>query len=90
MVTKKLVVNSPQDLYQIISQVDNHSDNKIIHFMGIMHLYLHGCPCDAERHWDNLLQVYRSMGDSDLSSIKESQNCNIVQFFEEGNLLFEI
>jgi len=88
-IVKKIVVNSPQDFYQIIGGI-NYPDSKITQFVGIMHLYLHGCPCDAERHWDNLLEVYRSLDQADLSHIKLTQNCDIVQFFENGNLLFEV
>lgn len=84
-----LIINSPQELYQICKDL-KISDPPIIHFMGIMYLYLHGCPCDAEKHWDSACLVYREMYKSDLSEFKSEKKCNKIQFNLDGKFLFEI
>ena len=55
-----------------------------------MYLYLHGCPCDAEKHWDSACLVYREIYKSDLSEFKSEKKCNKIQFNLDGKFLFEI
>lgn len=87
-IVKKLIINSPHDLFNILRDKIYPID-KVTHFRGIMFLYTNGCPCDAQKHWDRLLEVYRTFGESDLTLIKKDNDCSIIQFFEDGNLLFE-
>ncbi len=88
-IVKKLVINSPQDLFNLLRNKTYQID-KVTHFKGIMFLFTNGCPCDAEKHWESLLGVYRSFGESDLSPIKKDNDCTLIQFFEDGQLLFEV
>jgi hypothetical protein len=84
-----IIINSPQDLYQSIKDL-KIPDPTITHFMGIMYLYLNGCPCDADKHWESALSVYRRMNESNLSALKNQKNDSTIQFYLDGKLLFEV
>lgn len=83
-----MIINSPQDLYSFLKDV-NTSEPDIVYFMGIMYIYLNGCPCDAEKHWNNALSVYKKLNNSDLSGIKKSKNVEFLDFYLDGEFLFK-
>lgn len=83
-----MIINSPQELYQLIKDL-KIPDPIITHFMGIMYLYLLGCPCDADKHWENAVSIYKRMSEADLSILKSQKNDNILHFYLDGVLLFE-
>ncbi len=88
-IVKKLVINTPHDFFNIIKD-RKYSIDKITHFLGVMYLYTNGCPCDAEEHWNDLMEIYRSLDESDLSLIKNDVGCDIIQFLEDDKILFEV
>lgn len=82
-----MIINSPQELYQIIKDL-KISDQVVIHFLGIMYLYIYGCPCDASTNWDNAVSLYKRMNESDLSKLKLEKNCDKIEFKLDGEILF--
>lgn len=88
-VTRSLVVNSPQEFYKIVK--DSGIDIKnLIPFIDRIELFLYGCPCEAETHWDQTILEYRKISKLNLDELKDKIGCNSIQFHLDGILLFNI
>jgi hypothetical protein len=87
-ISRKLIINSPQEFYKIIKE-NNLTKQNIIPFLDRVDLFLNGCPCEAELHWEQTLQEYRKLSQIDLSHVKESIGCTSLEFYLEGNKLFD-
>lgn len=85
-ILRNLVINSPQDLYKILKQVELNSS--LVPFMDRMDIFINGCTCDAEENWDKVVTEYIRMKINDLSCLKE--NYNLIIFNLDSETLFEI
>jgi hypothetical protein len=83
-----LTINSPQELYQIINEVKIQNP-LITNFMGVMYLSINGCPCDADKHWENAISIYKKLKECDFSKIKSYKNLTSIRFNLNGEYLFE-
>jgi hypothetical protein len=88
-VTRSLVVNSPQEFYKIV-KTSNMDIKYLIPFMDRIELFLYGCPCEAETHWDQTVLEYRKISKLDLDELKYKVGCTSIQFYLDDVKLFDI
>ena len=85
-ILRNLVINSPQDLFKILKQVE--LNNSLVPFMDRMDIFINGCPCDAEENWDKVVTEYVKMKINDLSCLKVDYN--VIIFNLDSETLFEV
>lgn len=84
-----LVINSPQEFYsKLLRERRNYQELQA--FIDNMRLFLDGCPCDSERHWEYVLQDYRHFRRQDFSQLKQDFGLDNIQFYLESQLLFTV
>jgi len=88
-VTRSLVVNSPQEFYKIV-KTSNMDIKYLIPFMDRIELFLYGCPCEAETHWDQTVLEYRKISKLNLDELKYKVGCTSIQFYLDDVKLFDI
>jgi len=88
-VTRSLVVNSPQEFYKIV-KTSNMDIKYLIPFMDRIELFLYGCPCEAETHWDQTVLEYRKISKLNLDELKYKVGCTLIQFYLDDVKLFDI
>ena len=88
-VTRSLVVNSPQEFYKIV-KTSNMDIKYLIPFMDRIELFLYGCPCEAETHWEQTVLEYRKISKLDLDELKYKVGCTLIQFYLDDVKLFDI
>lgn len=87
--SKSLVINSPQQLYNIVKNIKNR-DNSILPFIDRIELFLYGCTCEAENYWIQTLTEYKKLNACDLSFLKENTQSDIIHIYLDNSLLFTI
>lgn len=86
MFGKELSINSPQEFYLILKNVE-YKNYKLNPFLDRIDLFLNGCPCDAELYWEQTSLEYRKLHKIDLSDLKVILKCDKINwFFEESSL----
>jgi hypothetical protein len=88
-VTRSLVVNSPQEFYKIV-KTSNMDIKYLIPFMDRIELFLYGCPCEAETHWEQTVLEYRKISKLDLDELKYKVGCTLIQFYLDDVKLFDV
>ncbi len=88
-VTRSLVVNSPQEFYKIV-KTSNMDIKYLIPFMDRIELFLYGCPCEAETHWDQTVLEYRKISKLNLDELKYKVGCTLIQFYLDDVKLFDV
>lgn len=84
-----LVINSPQEFYsKLLRERRNYQELQA--FIDNMRLFLDGCPCDSERHWEYVLQDYRHFKRQDFTQLKQDFGLDNIQFYLENQLLFTV
>ena len=88
-VTRSLVRNSPQEFYRIV-KTSNMDIKYLIPFMDRIELFLYGCPCEAETHWEQTVLEYRKISKLDLDELKYKVGCTLIQFYLDDVKLFDV
>jgi hypothetical protein len=88
-VTRSLVINSPQEFYKIV-KTSNMDIKYLIPFMDRIELFLYGCPCEAETHWDQTVLEYRKISKLNLDELKYKVGCTLIQFYLDDVKLFDV
>lgn len=88
-VTRSLVINSPQEFYRIV-KTSNMDIKYLIPFMDRIELFLYGCPCEAETHWEQTVLEYRKISKLDLDELKYKVGCTLIQFYLDDVKLFDV
>jgi hypothetical protein len=88
-VTRSLVINSPQEFYKIV-KTSNMDIKYLIPFMDRIELFLYGCPCEAETHWEQTVLEYRKISKLDLDELKYKVGCTLIQFYLDDVKLFDV
>ena len=94
-ISKTLVIESPQKLYQIL---DYHKDLvkdsiELKIFMDQMNLTVEGCDCDTFEFVGGAIDIYvdlRKMSDQSISLFKSTIGCDKILFRMKDKNLFEI
>ena len=84
-----LVINSPQEFYSKLLQ-ERKNYKGLQAFIDNMRLFLDGCPCDSERHWEYVLQEYRHFKRQDFTQIKQDFGFDKIQFNLDNQILFSV
>ena len=87
-VSRKLLINSPQEFYRIVKE-NNLTKQNLIPFLDRIELFLNGCPCESDVHWEQTTLEYRKLSQIDMTHIKESLGCTSLEFFLDDNKLFD-
>jgi hypothetical protein len=87
-VSKILIIKSPQHFFKVIKDF-NIDYIKLVPFMDRVDLFLNGCPCDAETHWEQSLIEYKNISKIDLTEVKSVIGCTSIHFFIEEDKIFE-
>lgn len=88
-VTRSLVINSPQEFYKIV-KTSNMDIKYLIPFMDRIELFLYGCPCESETHWDQTVLEYRKISKLNLDELKYKVGCTLIQFYLDDVKLFDV
>ena len=88
-VTRSLVINSPQEFYRIV-KTSNMDIKYLIPFMDRIELFLYGCPCEAETHWEQTVLEYRKISKLDIDELKYKVGCTLIQFYLDDVKLFDV
>jgi len=88
-VTRSLVINSPQEFYRIV-KTSNMDIKYLIPFMDRIELFLYGCPCESETHWEQTVLEYRKISKLDLDELKYKVGCTLIQFYLDDVKLFDV
>ena len=62
----------------------------LIPFMDRIELFLYGCPCEAETHWEQTVLEYRKISKLDLDELKYKVGCTLIQFYLDDVKLFDV
>lgn len=94
-IVKKLLVNSPNDFYNLIRDknhiVEQSSD--LVKFRDLMYLSIYGCDCDKGENLKKALIIYRNLHTLDshiIEEIKKYTSSDKMIFNTSGVFLFEI
>jgi hypothetical protein len=81
-------INSPQEFYNLIKDIE--LDNSIIPFFDRMELFLYGCACESENYWNQAVNEYKKLKNSNFNTIKEIIGESKISFYLEDLFLFEV
>ena len=94
-IVKKLLINSPNDFYNLIRD-KNHiieQSNELIRFRDLMYLVVYGCTCDRDENLKKALIIYRNLHTLDthiVDELKVATGSDKILFNTSGVFLFEI
>jgi hypothetical protein len=60
----------------------------LLPFLDRLELFLNGCPCDSDLHWEQTEWEYRKIRSLDLSDLKQKLNVEKLDWYLNGQLLF--
>jgi hypothetical protein len=86
---RTLKCSSPVELFNFVNDIDDES-GFIVPFMDKVDLYLNGCPCNADEHWEQSIHEYKLLLQFDFSNIKQKLQCDTIQLFLEEQLIGEV
>jgi hypothetical protein len=85
-VSKILKIESANELYTIVK--DRPADlTCLVPFIDRMELFLYGCPCDSELHWDQAIIEYRKVHKLNLQPLKDRIGCTLIDFYLDDDLI---
>lgn len=87
-VSKILRIDSAHQLYNILGERSDEFKS-FIPFIDRMELFLYGCPCDAEMHWDQAISEYKKVITMDLKNLKDKIGCTSIHFYLDDELIGE-
>ena len=88
-VSRTLNINSPQEFYNILKN-SNNQNPQLIPFMDRIELFLYGCPCEAETHWEQSVSEYKKLSSLNLYYLKDIIGCQYINFYLDSTKLFEV
>jgi hypothetical protein len=87
-VSKILKIESANEFYTLVK--DRPSDlTCLTPFIDRMELFLYGCPCDSELHWDQAIIEYRKISKLDIQPLKNKIGCTLIHFYLDDELIGE-
>ena len=87
-VSKILKIESANELYTIVK--DRPADlTCLVPFIDRMELFLYGCTCDSELHWDQAIIEYRKISKLDIQPLKNKIGCTLIHFYLDDELIGE-
>ena len=94
-VSKKLVIESPDEFYNYISKKEHflqkYTEFKV--FRDLFFLYKNGCPCNAEENEKEAIDVYKmfnQMNQESFIDVKTDIGCTNIIFKLNDEVLFEL
>ena len=87
--SRTLNINSPQEFYNILKN-SNNQNPQLIPFMDRIELFLYGCPCEAETHWEQSVSEYKKLSSLNLYYLKDIIGCQYINFYLDSTKLFEV
>ena len=87
-ISKNLIINSPQELYQILKR--ENLTSTLQSFSDNMEIFIDGCTCDTLENWENAVLEYSRLDQKNLTSIKNKIKCSKLVFYLDSVKLFEI
>ena len=94
-VTRKCLMESPQDFYRFIKDKDKLLEKYIEFKIFRDHLFLskHGCPCDTEENENVSVEIYKKFNVMDKQAfveVNEILNSTHIIFKLNSEILFEL
>ena len=83
-VEKVLQIESPEQLYKILSQ-ENWIESIVENFLKSYYKWKFGCPCDSEKNWESVKEEYKNLVDKELTNLSKKIGCDKINFKYDNN-----